>query len=169
MRYKKKYLGDVKKLKDERPNKISKSKRSYITRQLRNGRLNSPEAALERVPKKGLQFQKENQDKLCQQGQQGRKICMGQKVQKLYIRKLASIDGDNNLLPHQIEHHVYGDGRGVMFWSCINAKFPGYDSAVYDDILETSLLDTLNNLGFDVKGVRFQQDRATPNTSVITK
>ena len=43
------------------------------------------------------------------------------------------------------------------------------DSAVYDDILETSLLDTLNNLGFDVKGVRFQQDRATPNTSVITK
>jgi ApbE superfamily uncharacterized protein (UPF0280 family) len=35
-------------------------------------------------------LQKENQNKLCQQeGQQGRAICMGQKIQELYIDRLA--------------------------------------------------------------------------------
>jgi hypothetical protein len=42
--------------------------------------------------KKGLWCQKENQDKLfCQQGQQGRTICMSQKIQKLYIDRLVSM------------------------------------------------------------------------------
>ena len=30
-------------------------------------------------------------------------------------------DGDNTLLPHQMEPHVQGYGGGVMFWSCITA------------------------------------------------
>jgi hypothetical protein len=87
-------------------------------------------------------------------------------------------DGDNTLLPHQMESHVQGDGGGVMFWNCITAKGPGYgttiidgsiDSSVYVDILETSLLDTLDYFGLHIKDVRFQQDRATSHTSAITK
>jgi hypothetical protein len=47
-----------------------------------------------------------------------------------------------------MEPHVQGDGGGVMFWSCITEKGPGYgttiidgliDLSVYVDILETSL------------------------------
>ncbi|KAG2205341.1 hypothetical protein INT46_008608 [Mucor plumbeus] len=68
-------------------------------------------------------------------------------------------DGDNNLLPHQIEPHVQGyviDGS--------------IDLSVYVDILEISLLDTLEDY-FDlhIKDARFQQDRATSHISVITK
>ncbi|KAG2199421.1 hypothetical protein INT46_011071 [Mucor plumbeus] len=67
-------------------------------------------------------------------------------------------DGDNTLLPHQMEPHVHVYSEGVMFWSCITATGPGYgttiidgsiDSSVYVDILEASL--------------------ATSHTSVITK
>jgi hypothetical protein len=52
-----------------------------------------------------------------------------------------------------MESHFQGDGGGDMFWSCITAKGPGYgtttiygpiDSSIYVDILETSLLDTLD-------------------------
>ncbi|KAG2200239.1 hypothetical protein INT46_004527 [Mucor plumbeus] len=73
-------------------------------------------------------------------------------------------DGDNTLLPHQMEPHVHGYSGGVMLWSGITATGPGYgttiidgsiDSSVYVDILETSLLDTLCN-------------RAPSHTSVIT-
>ena len=87
-------------------------------------------------------------------------------------------DGDNALLPHQMEPHVQGFGGGVMFWSCITATGPGYgttiingsiDSSVYVDIFETSLLDTLNYFKLHIKEARFQQDRAISHTSVITK
>ena len=73
-------------------------------------------------------------------------------------------DGDNTLLPHQMESHVQGDGGGVMFWSCITSKGPGYgitiidgsiDSSVYVDILETSLLDTLDYFDLHIKDVCF--------------
>ena len=79
-------------------------------------------------------------------------------------------DGGNNLLTHQIEPHVQGYGGGVMFWSCINATGPGYGTtiidgsihlSVYVNILETSLLDTLDYFDLHIKDVRFQQDRAT--------
>jgi hypothetical protein len=87
-------------------------------------------------------------------------------------------DGDNTLLPHQMEPHVQAYGGGVMFWSCMTATGPDYgttiidgsiDSSVYVDILETSLLDTLDYFDLHIKDVRFQQDRATSHTSVITK
>jgi hypothetical protein len=77
-----------------------------------------------------------------------------------------------------MEPHVQGYGGRVMFWSCITATGPGYgttvidgsiDSSVYVDILETSLLDTLDYFGLHIKDVRFQQDRATSHTSVVTK
>ncbi|KAG2210656.1 hypothetical protein INT46_011556 [Mucor plumbeus] len=69
-------------------------------------------------------------------------------------------DGDNTLLPHQMEPHVQGYGGGVMFWSCITATGPVYgttiingsiDSSVYVDILETSSLDTLDYFNLHIK------------------
>jgi hypothetical protein len=65
-----------------------------------------------------------------------------------------------------------------MFWSCITATGHDYGtkiidgsiySSVYVDILETSLLETLDYFDLHIKDVRFQQDRATSHTSVITK
>ncbi|KAG2196174.1 hypothetical protein INT46_000455, partial [Mucor plumbeus] len=88
-------------------------------------------------------------------------------------------DGTTDLLPHQIESHVQGDGGSVLFWSLITAEGPGYGSTitegnvnaeVYIDILQTSLLDTLEYYGLDrKKSFRFQQDNATPLTFVPTK
>ncbi|KAG2189540.1 hypothetical protein INT46_007371 [Mucor plumbeus] len=61
-------------------------------------------------------------------------------------------DGGDILQPYQTEPHVEGDGGSVLFWGCITANGPGYgttvmdgsvDSTVYVDILQTSLLDTL--------------------------
>ncbi|KAG2206616.1 hypothetical protein INT46_009852, partial [Mucor plumbeus] len=41
------------------------------------------------------------------------------------------------------------------------------DSTVYVDILQTSLLDTLEYYDMDRNVIRFQQDNATPHTSEI--
>ncbi|KAG2209363.1 hypothetical protein INT46_002606 [Mucor plumbeus] len=87
-------------------------------------------------------------------------------------------DGATELLLHQIESHVQGDGGSVLFWGLITAEGPGYGSTiternvnteVYIDILQTSLLDTLGYYGLDRKSFRFQQDNARPHTSVPTK
>jgi hypothetical protein len=65
-----------------------------------------------------------------------------------------------------------------MFWSCITATGHDYGttiidgsiySYVYVDILETSLLETLDYFDLHIKDVRFQQDRAISHTSVNTK
>ncbi|KAG2195332.1 hypothetical protein INT46_007903 [Mucor plumbeus] len=87
-------------------------------------------------------------------------------------------DDATELLLHQIESHVQGDGGSVLFWGLITAEGPGYGSTiternvnteVYIDILQTSLLDTLGYYGLDRKSFRFQQDNARPHTSVPTK
>jgi hypothetical protein len=63
-----------------------------------------------------------------------------------------------------MEPHVQGYSGWVMFWSCITATGPGHgttiidgsiDSSVYVDILETSLLDTLDYFDLHIKEVRF--------------
>ena len=60
--------------------------------------------------------------------------------------------------------YIKGYGGGVMFWSCITATGPGYgttiidgsiDSSVYVDILEASLLDTLDYFDLHIKDVCF--------------
>ena len=70
------------------------------------------------------------------------------------------------------------DCGGVIFLSYKTSKGSGYginvnngtiDSAVCINILKTSLLDTFDYYALDIKIVRFQQDKATPHTSVITK
>ncbi|KAG2206670.1 hypothetical protein INT46_000214 [Mucor plumbeus] len=76
-------------------------------------------------------------------------------------------DGDNTLLPHQMEPHVHGYSGRVIFWSCIIATGPGYgttiidgsiDSSVYVDILEASLLDTLDYFDLHIKDHGFSVD-----------
>ncbi|KAG2195339.1 hypothetical protein INT46_007910 [Mucor plumbeus] len=86
--------------------------------------------------------------------------------------------GATKLLPHQIESHIQEDNGSVLFLGLINEEGPEYGSTiteknvnteVYIDILQTSLLDTLEYYGLDKKSFQFQQDNATPHTFVPTK
>ena len=74
-------------------------------------------------------------------------------------------DGGDILQPYQTEPHVEGDGGSVLFWGCITANDPGYgttvmdgsvDSTVYVDILQTSLLNTLEYYDMNCNVIRFQ-------------
>ncbi|KAG2197628.1 hypothetical protein INT46_009100 [Mucor plumbeus] len=76
-------------------------------------------------------------------------------------------DRPTELLPHQTEAQVQGDGSGVVFWGMITAEGLSYgstitertvNSEVYAEILELSLQDTMACYGFDKKTFRFQQD-----------
>ena len=87
-------------------------------------------------------------------------------------------DRPTELLPHQTEAQVQGDGGGAVFWGMITAEEPSYgstitegtvNSEVYAEILELSLQDTMAYYGFDKKTFRFQQDNARPHTSGATK
>ncbi|KAK4521496.1 Ribosomal protein L19 [Mucor velutinosus] len=83
-------------------------------------------------------------------------------------------DRPTELMPHQTEAKVQGDGGGVVFWGMITAEEPSYgstitegtvNSEVYAEILDSSLLDTIEYYGLDKKTFRFQQDNARPHTS----
>ncbi|KAK4520733.1 CRIB domain-containing protein [Mucor velutinosus] len=83
-------------------------------------------------------------------------------------------DRPTELMPHQTEAQVQGDGGGVVFWGMITAEEPSYgstitegsvNSEVYAEILDSSLLDTIEYYGLDKKTFRFQQDNARPHTS----
>ena len=87
-------------------------------------------------------------------------------------------DKPGTMQPHQITPKVQNNGGGVMFWGCITSEGPGYgttilegtiDSLEYVKILDTSLLDTLEYYGKKPADVRFQQDKASPHISVVTK
>ena len=87
-------------------------------------------------------------------------------------------DKPGRMQPHQITTQVQNNGGGVMFSGCINAEGPGYSTTIFDGttdseeyikILESSLLDTLNYYDKEVSDIRFQQDKATPHKSAITK
>ena len=87
-------------------------------------------------------------------------------------------DKPGTMQPHQITTQVQNNGGSVMFWGCITADGPGYgttildgtiDSEEYIKILESSLLDTLDYYGKEVSDIRFQQDKASPHKSALTK
>lgn len=87
-------------------------------------------------------------------------------------------DRPTELMPHQTEAQVQGDGGGVVFWGMISAEGPSYgstviegtvNSEVYTEILGSSLLDTIEYFRLDKKNFRFQQDNAKPHTSGPTK
>ncbi|KAG2193410.1 hypothetical protein INT46_003493 [Mucor plumbeus] len=116
---------------------------------------------------------------------------MGQKHQHLTVDQwrqwvfsdetrvnLWGSDGGDILQPYQTKPHVEGDGGSVLFWDCITANGPGYgttvmdgsvDPTVYVDILQTSLLDTLEYYDMNRNVIRFQQDNAMPHASGITQ
>ena len=80
--------------------------------------------------------------------------------------------------PHQITSQVQNNGVDVMFWGGITADRPGHGTTILDGtvnseeyikILESSLLDTLNYCGKKVSDIRFQQDKASPHKSAVTK
>ncbi|KAK4521769.1 Methylenetetrahydrofolate dehydrogenase [NAD(+)] [Mucor velutinosus] len=80
--------------------------------------------------------------------------------------------------PYQVKSQMQKNDGGVMFWNCITAEGPGYgitiiegsiNSGLYVDILKTPLDDTLEHFRKTLSDVRFQQDKATPHTSDITK
>ncbi|KAK4513351.1 Phosphatidyl-N-methylethanolamine N-methyltransferase [Mucor velutinosus] len=66
------------------------------------------------------------------------------------------------LMPHQTEAQVQVDGGGVVFYGMTTAEGPNYGSTftdgtvnleVYAEILESSLLDTMEYYGIDKKSL----------------
>jgi hypothetical protein len=75
----------------------------------------------------------------------------------------SDVPGTNR--PHQVQPQVQGRGDWVMFWGCISGDGPGHstasidgtiDSNEYVEILKTSLMQTLEYYGKQVKNIRFQ-------------
>ncbi|KAG1606138.1 hypothetical protein G6F46_013133 [Rhizopus delemar] len=84
----------------------------------------------------------------------------------------------DRLQPHHIEVTVKHGGDGIMLWGCITSEGPGYacqiydgtmNSEVYQEILGTSLKDTLGYYGLDWKSSIFQHDNDPKHRSKSTK
>jgi len=87
-------------------------------------------------------------------------------------------DKPGTMQPHQTTTKVQNNGGGVMFWGCITADGPGYGTVIlegtinseeYVKILDSSLLDTLDYYGKTASDIRFQQDKASPHKSDVTR
>ncbi|KAG2189654.1 hypothetical protein INT46_010686 [Mucor plumbeus] len=193
-RYKRKFLSDPTSPKGGKQSIISTQTRNYIAKNLRNGSLNGPK-------KKALKLEGKSRliSSMLPTTNKRKRFAWAKKYQHYTVdgwskwgfsdetrinmwgsngKSYYWTDGATELLPHQIESHVQGDGGSVLFWGLITAEEPGYGSTitegdvntdVYINILPTSLLDTLEYCGLDRKSFRFQQDNATPHISVPTK
>ncbi|KAG1580848.1 hypothetical protein G6F47_012557 [Rhizopus delemar] len=84
----------------------------------------------------------------------------------------------DRLRPHHIEVTVKHGGGGIILWGCITSEGPGYacqvydgimNSEVYQEILGTSLKDTLGYYGLDWKSSIFQHDNDPKHRSKSTK
>ncbi|KAG2207623.1 hypothetical protein INT46_003509 [Mucor plumbeus] len=183
-----KFLGDPTLPKGGKQSIISTQTRNYIAKNLRNGSLNGLKKVQSYLLTLGIERSLRGiRQVLNSEGFKARRKVKINFVNATNKRKRFAwakkyqhytTDGATELLPHQIESHVQGDGGSVLFWGLITAEEPGYGSTVtegdvntdvYIDILSTSLLDTLEYCGLDRKSFRFQQDNATPHISVPTK
>ncbi|KAG2196738.1 hypothetical protein INT46_004656 [Mucor plumbeus] len=70
-------------------------------------------------------------------------------------------DKPGTMQPHQITPKVQNNGGGVMFWGCITSEGPGYGTTILEG--------TIDWLEYKPADVRFQQDKASPHRSVVTK
>ncbi|KAG2214095.1 hypothetical protein INT46_011897 [Mucor plumbeus] len=192
-RYKKKFMSSATLPAGGRPSFVSVSTQQYIARMLRNGRQDGPKAVQEYLRSIEIDMS------LSGQKNKPLRLAWAKKHQHLTVDQWRQwvfydetrvnlwgsngnsyywSDGGDILQPYQTEPHVEGDGGSVLFWGCITANGSGYgttvmdgsvDSTVYVDILQTSLLDTLEYYDMDRNVIRFQQDNATPHTSGITQ
>ncbi|KAK4518193.1 MFS domain-containing protein [Mucor velutinosus] len=160
-RLRKLYCPDLAILVGGRPKKLGAKTMSLVSRGLRSGTCDSPGAAQESLK------------------------LMGQNMSISGIRKSLRRNGfksrrkvKTNFVSKTNKRLRLGNDGGVMFWSCITAEGPGYGTTIIDgsinsdlyvDILKTSLVDTLEHFRKTPSDVRFQQDKATPHTSGITK
>ncbi|KAK4521437.1 uncharacterized protein ATC70_012052 [Mucor velutinosus] len=191
-RYRKKFLGHSKHAKPGRRSKITTQNMNYIERNLRNGNLDGPKGVQCYLAHMGVQMTLRNIQYILKR--------KGFKAKRNRHRHLTAddwrkwgffdetrvnmwgSDGESfywtdrptELMPHQTEAQVQGDGGGVVFWGMITAEGPSYgstitegtvNSEVYAEILDSSLLDTIEYYGLDKKTFRFQQDNARPHTS----
>ncbi|GAA5816057.1 hypothetical protein MFLAVUS_009579 [Mucor flavus] len=68
-------------------------------------------------------------------------------------------DDEKILRPHQMEPQVQEDDGGVLFWSCITAKGPGYGATIIDGTVNSEeyvkILDTLDHFDLmSLSGIR---------------
>ncbi|KAG2190219.1 hypothetical protein INT46_002569 [Mucor plumbeus] len=154
-RYKKKFLSSATLPAGGRPSFVSVSTQQYIARMLRNGRQDGPKAVQEYL--RSIEIDQWRQWVF---SDETRVNLWGSNGNSYYWS-----DGGDILQPYQTEPHVEGDGGSVLFWGCITVNVPGYgttvmdgsvDSTVYVDILQTSLLDTLEYYDMDRNVIRFQ-------------
>ncbi|KAK4510570.1 uncharacterized protein ATC70_005001 [Mucor velutinosus] len=185
-RYRKKFLGHSKHAKPGRRSKITTQNINYIERNLRNGNLDGPRGFKAKRKAKTNFVSAENRKKRLVKTKRHRHLTAddwrkwgfsdetrvnmwGSDGKSFYWT-----DRPTELMPHQTEAQVQGDGGGVIFWGMITAEGPSYgstitegtvNSEVYAEILDSSLLDTIEYYGLDKKTFRLQQDNARPHTS----
>ncbi|KAG2212053.1 hypothetical protein INT46_009427 [Mucor plumbeus] len=193
-RYKKKFLSSATLPAGGRPSFVSVSTQQYIARMLRNGRQDGPKAVQEYLrsieidmslsgvrkllKRIGFKPRRKIKTNFISKKKQVSSAGMGQKTLASYDGLVEALDSGDILQPYQTEPYVEGDGGSVLFRGCITANGPGYgttvmdgsiDSTVYVDILQPSLLDTLEYYDMNRNVIPFQQDNATPYTSRITQ
>ena len=85
---------------------------------------------------------------------------------------------DDVLRPHHLDLTVKHGGGKLIMWGCITAKGPGYgcqiydgamDSKVYQHILGTTYMETLDYYGFDKEQVYLQHDNDPKHKSKSTQ
>ncbi|KAG2192161.1 hypothetical protein INT46_009395 [Mucor plumbeus] len=173
---------------------VSVSTQQYIARKLRNGRQDDPKAVQEYLrsieidmslsgvrkllKRMGFKPRRKIKTNFISKKNKPLRLAWAKKHQHLTVDQWRQWMFSDETRPYQTEPHVKGDGGSVLFWGCITANDPGYgttvmdgsvDSTVYVDILQTSLLDTLEYYDMNCNVIRFQQDNATPHTSGITQ
>ncbi|KAG2211762.1 hypothetical protein INT46_003702 [Mucor plumbeus] len=146
--YKKKLLSSATLLAGRRPSFVSVSTRQYIAKMLRNGKQNGPKTFQEYLRLIEIDVSMSVVRNLLKRMdfKQRRKI----KTNFISKKKQSSSAGMGQKTPASYDGNTYywSDGR---------------------DILQTSLLDTLEYYDMNRNVIRFQQDNATPHTSGITQ
>jgi len=84
---------------------------------------------------------------------------------------------DNRLTDRDIQGTVKFGGGSLMMWGCMTAKGVGFacwidgnmDAAIYKDILDDYLLQTIDFYKLDTNSIIFQQDNDPKHTSCIAR
>ncbi|KAK4509139.1 uncharacterized protein ATC70_007489 [Mucor velutinosus] len=164
---------------DGRPRKLGAKTISLVSRGLRSGTLDSPGAAQKSLRLMGQDMSITGIRKSLRRNDlkslRKAKINFVSKTNKRL--RLAWDKKHRHLTIADWRRWVFSDGTRINLWGS-DAEEPGYgttiiegsiNSDLYVDIFKTSLDDTLEHFGKTPFDVQFQQDRATPHTSGITK
>ncbi|KAG2210649.1 hypothetical protein INT46_011549 [Mucor plumbeus] len=195
--YNKKFFGGAQHTNVGRVSKISAKAQRYIASSIRNGRMDGPKGAVSFLASQFIPMTTSGVKKMLRKKgfkairkahrhytvTAWRKWVLSDET-RVNMWGFDSVsfywsDKPGTMQPHQTTTKVQNNGGGVMFWGCITADGPGYGTVIlegtinseeYVKILDSSsLLDTLDYYGKTASDIRFQQDKASPHKSDVTR